>query len=417
MNGGIKRFIVTTLALVAVFALQALEATESGGVAAKPCPLPHGKWEPIAELSDEFNGATLEETKWYPNNPIWLGRMPGYFNPKNVRVKDGMLHLDAKLEDLPDLPKQYHTFTTAAVQSKAAVRYGYFEVRAQAMDSLATSAFWFYRMTPEQWTEIDVFELSARKSPHGYLMAQHVFHTLVETVHWQQFGVWQAPYNLSQEFHRYGMEWNRDDITFWVDGKAVRKMKNTHWHQALTLNFDSETFPTLYGLPQKDSLPATFSIDYVRAWRRLDGPLDDKPLAVEFRFPGRKSAKEEARYRLKTDSAGVLIVRIKGGEERPDKVLLEYNDEAFFAAQTGKEIHRKVLIRDTSGKQLGFDLLWNRQPRTGKNENMLKAATPNGYNPSGVEVLTGKEKTKGASDDYEFKGEGGAVIKVTVQWP
>ena len=50
--------------------------------------------------------------------------------------------------------------------------------------------------------------------------------------------------------------------------KVVHEQENTHWHQPLHLNFDSETMPDWFGLPDKKDLPATFSIDYVRSWRK-----------------------------------------------------------------------------------------------------------------------------------------------------
>jgi len=48
----------------------------------------------------------------------------------------------------------------------------------------------------------------------------------------------------------------------------VRWVENTHWHQELTLNFDSETMPEWFGLPNDGDLPSTYSIEYVRAWKR-----------------------------------------------------------------------------------------------------------------------------------------------------
>lgn len=45
-------------------------------------------------------------------------------------------------------------------------------------------------------------------------------------------------------------------------------MTNQYCHQALTLNFDSETMPEWFGLPDADALPATYRIDYVRSWKK-----------------------------------------------------------------------------------------------------------------------------------------------------
>ena len=103
----------------------------------------------------------LDPAKWHDHNPQWKGRQPGLFSRSNVTVRDGALHLTARAEDLPNLPDGYHTFTTAAVKSKALVKYGYFEIRCRPMKSRASSAFWFYHSTPEIWTEIDVFEIGS----------------------------------------------------------------------------------------------------------------------------------------------------------------------------------------------------------------------------------------------------------------
>jgi hypothetical protein len=37
------------------------------------------------------------------------------------------------------------------------------------------------------------------------------------------------------------------------------------------MNFDSETMPEWFGLPDPKTLPASFSIEYVRSWRPV-GP-------------------------------------------------------------------------------------------------------------------------------------------------
>ena len=40
------------------------------------------------------------------------------------------------------------------------------------------------------------------------------------------------------------------------------------------MNFDSETMPKWFGLPKKEDLPTTFSIEYVRSWKCKDAESD-----------------------------------------------------------------------------------------------------------------------------------------------
>jgi len=242
-----------------------------GGLPAHADPPAHSRWQPIAELTDEFDGDRLDAAKWHDHNPQWKGRKPGLFSTKNVTVRDGNLHLTARAEDPPDAPDGYHTFTTAAVKSKAPVRYGYFEIRCRPMKSRASSAFWFYHATPETWTEIDVFEIGGGAPGHERTvhMNVHVFRTPTEKKHWSKAGRWDGPFHLADDFHVYALEWDEKRIGYYVDGRVRREIENTHWHQPLHMNFDSETMPNWFGLPKPENLPSTFRIDYVRSWKRV----------------------------------------------------------------------------------------------------------------------------------------------------
>jgi beta-glucanase (GH16 family) len=228
------------------------------------------KWTPMNALTDEFEGAKLDGAKWHDHNPKWKGRQPGFFSKKNVTVASGKLNIAMKAENLPDLPKGYNTFTCGAVKSKTRVLYGFFEARCKAMDSRGSSAFWFYDSTKEIWTEIDVFEIGggAPKHEKKVHMNVHVFHTPTEKKHWSKASTWTAPGRLADDYHIYGLDWSKESIKFYIDGVLRRTVKNTHWHQPLYLNFDSETMPKWFGLPKKENLPSTFSIDYIRAWKR-----------------------------------------------------------------------------------------------------------------------------------------------------
>ncbi len=230
------------------------------------------RWAKYEPMWDEFSGDTLDAAKWWPRNPTWRGRQPGYFAPENVSVHDGQLHLVARVQEPPEQFKAegYHTFTTAAVQSKDRIRYGYCEVKARAMSSGASSAFWFYDARPDWWTEIDVFEIGGRAPgfERKYNMTLHVMHTPVTRDHFQVGDSWAAPFNLADDFHVYGLEWDEREIKFYFDGILLRYGPNTDWHQPLTLNFDSETMPEWFGLPKPEDLPSTFSIEYIRAWKK-----------------------------------------------------------------------------------------------------------------------------------------------------
>ena len=236
-------------------------------------PVP-GKWEPILEFTDEFGGDRIDAAKWNDHNPTWIGRKPGLFMPKNVTVADGFMHIAMRREGPPPgSPAGYHTYTCGAVRSKGTVLYGYFEARCRAMKSRGSSAFWFYDQSPKLWTEIDVFEIGGAAPGHEQKihMNVHVFRTPEEgEKHWSKPSTWEAPWRPADDFHVYGLLWDRDQIVWYVDGTERYRQKNTHWRQPLTLNFDSETMPEWFGLPEEGTLPSTFSADYVRAWRRAD---------------------------------------------------------------------------------------------------------------------------------------------------
>jgi len=379
-----------------------------------PCPLKHGVWEPLPALSDEFEGAELDASKWHPQNPHWKGRQPGFFHPKNVQVSDGKLHLTMRHEKLEGLPKGYHTYTCAAVKSTTKVRYGYFEIKAKPMDSKGSSAFWFYNGTPEIWTEIDVFEMGAGHPSHEHTvhLNAHVFHTLVNPDrHWSKGGKWKAPWRLADEYHVYALEWNRHELKYYVDGQVVRKMKNTHWHQPLHLNFDSETMPNWFGLPELDTLPSTFSIEYVRAWKRLDAPGPRTMESCTFRFPAANAAAVGAKrrtYRLRTNDEGrLLIIARFDRAAKPSRVHLEYDSPAFFNSQKAPSIRKRIGVKDKRGQEAFFTCRWSKNKQTKKQ---------NAYRADHVDIEPATRPEPGTTRLFEFVSETGDVIQMELRY-
>lgn len=239
-------------------------------------PLSHqqeaGLWVKYEPMSDEFDGGSLDTNKWVRDLAWWQGRPPALFKAENVAVTGGQLQLTMRKEPVPgpDAKSGYHDYTSAAVHSKDRTCYGYFEVKARPMNSAGSSSFWFQQASVSNWaTEIDVFEIGGKalQQENKYHMNLHVFSTPAEKRHWSIGKDWDAPWKLAQDFHVYGLEWDENDIKYYVDGVLVRQVQNTHWHQPLYLIFDSETMPDWFGMPEDKDLPSTFRIQYVRAWK------------------------------------------------------------------------------------------------------------------------------------------------------
>ena len=237
-----------------------------------------GGWVKFEPMWDEFEAAALDTNKWILGMTSWRGRQPAWFNPTNVAVRNGQLHLTMRKEGVPkELEKSgYHDYTSAALHTRARSSFGYYEVKARPMNSGGSSSFWFTeedrRANPGWSTEVDVFELCGKNpaKDRRYHTTVHVWQTPQEKRHWQVGGFWEAPTRFAADFHVFGFDWGRDELRWYVDGVLVHTVQNTHWHQPLFLIFDSETMPEWFGMPKDADLPSTFSIEYVRAWRGKD---------------------------------------------------------------------------------------------------------------------------------------------------
>ncbi len=235
-----------------------------------------GKWALDPQFTDEFNTDSIDMKRWHlnPTSPgDWRGREPALFYPPNVTQKDGMLHLAFCKGDVPEMQKYkgYKDYTSCLIQSNELTGYGYYECRARPMNSAASSSFWFTETRlADNGTEIDVFEIGGKASgfERKYNMNAHVWKTPTEKRHWAVGGVWNAPFRFADEFHVYGFDWNEQELVWYVDGIAVRRAKNTNWFFPMRVLFDSEAMWSWFGKVDDADLPSTFSIDYLRVWRK-----------------------------------------------------------------------------------------------------------------------------------------------------
>ena len=233
-------------------------------------------WVRFEPTWDEFDQPTLDTNKWTVGMYWWQGRQPAWFSPQNVEVRNGQLHLTMRREEVPAEMKRrgYHDYSSAALHTRARSSYGYYEVKARAMNSGGSSSFWFQQEDPRVFpgwaTEVDVFELCGKSAVHDrrYYMTLHVSATPDEKRHWQVGSYWESPWRFAEGFHVFGFDWDREELRWYIDGVLVHTVQNTHWHHPLFLIFDSETMPEWFGMPDDADLPSSFSIEYLRAWKR-----------------------------------------------------------------------------------------------------------------------------------------------------
>jgi len=244
----------------------------------KKYPLSHQKdkkWVLQKRLSDEFNTKKLNLKKWYNTNPTWLGRKPSMASASNVAIKNGELVLSINKTENAKY-KEGYTHDIGWVVSKKSLTYGYLEMRAKLMDAPWVSCFWLYNWWyKDNWrTEIDICE----NNP-GYIYNRndlnsnlHVFSAppdkgdIKELV---SFGKkYYIPFELQNDYHVWGLEWNKDVIKWYIDGVLFRETPNEYWHQDLHINFNSESNKWLQAFPDDNRLNKTYNIDYIRVWKR-----------------------------------------------------------------------------------------------------------------------------------------------------
>lgn len=232
-----------------------------------------GGWVRNEAFSDEFEGGALDMERWHPRNPQWKGRPPTFFHPANVSVEDGELvlrinqHGDEKL-------RAGFTHTSGYIKSRERILYGYFEMEAKLMDAPWVSGFWLTHVQSDWWTEIDICENNPGVPGRHYDLSSnvHVFRAPPDKgdvrKHFNRPQKHHFPYPLQEDYHVWGLEWNKDVIRFYIDGYMFREIENTHWHQAFSININNESNQWFDALPDDDRLDGEYRVKYARVWSK-----------------------------------------------------------------------------------------------------------------------------------------------------
>lgn len=182
----------------------------------------------IPVFSDDFNGTTLDKSKWTYRAD---GTVRGYATVSGSKTiaLDGAGNLVIKTIKDPD--GKYYV-GQLCTDGKFAQKYGYFECRAKLQRSVGThSSFWLQTNTmgaePDNalavGAEVDIFEY-IKPNPNA------TYHT----VHWGGYGathksdskIIMNPNVNDGDFHTFGLLWSSAAYIFFVDGNEVSRTSN-----------------------------------------------------------------------------------------------------------------------------------------------------------------------------------------------
>ena len=259
-------------------------------VKAQPIAPPEKQWIPVEELTDEFDGSVLDETKWIDYHPYWSGRAPSVFKKENVSVSDGFLKLKSTVANYE---QQGNWVNASCVSSKTkAMKPGYYsEARIKCPTLSMTGAYWFQG----SYSEIDVIENFGAPTAPSY--AGHETH-MKTNLHYYKDG-WEndisTPWEsdilepaCDMDFFTYGVWWkDAETVIFYLDGKEVHTSKTGGpFNENMYMFFDMETFTWGIGLPTIESLDDSTKnmqyVDWVRTYKMEYKPESIPVTGVSF---------------------------------------------------------------------------------------------------------------------------------------
>lgn len=248
------------LSLAGLFCLALL----SQGIQAWSEPPNPSDWN--MTFSDEFNSTKFASDKWL-KTMRWDMRNNGA-NGESQYYVDGGIVLDGQNLNLTATKKAAGGFPYSSgiicSYGKFSQQYGYFEMRAQMpIGKGIWPAFW---LLPDRETwppEIDILEYLGHEPSTAYF-----------TNHFDDGGYsydqgTAQGTNLSTGYHLYAVEWNKDSITWYLDGVKKFQIKEHVPQEPMYVIANLAVGGNWPGYPNSATkFPQKYAIDYIRVYQK-----------------------------------------------------------------------------------------------------------------------------------------------------
>ncbi|WP_179957820.1 family 16 glycosylhydrolase [Exilibacterium tricleocarpae] len=348
-------------------------------------------WHLLENMSDEFDGTTLDTAKWFDHVPTWRGRPPAEFLPKNVGVSNGNLEIKTSTHPAPNGP---YTTAGAAVAGKHQQVYGYFVARLKASRTKMSTTFWLHSDTPEgqqkgcagsHSIELDILE-TIGGWPHpswSNVMRSNTHYKPYESIDGRcrqgttisKGNKHDAGVPLADGFHTFAAWWvSPFKFHFYFDGKHVgtvdveRQRDAQPFNGPMSLRMVAETYdwqpkfipaghapyPTEQELDNPDINTAYY--DYVRSYalRAADGNLIKSPGFESSKASHDWQLNEQAMLSATSYTEAIGLSLTPKGKTR-QKVAVKQNTTyrlALYGKNTASAPGARVSITTLSGTVL-----------------------------------------------------------------
>lgn len=224
------------------------------------------KW--VLTFSEEFEGDTLNTHVWTAedSNP---GHILSSRHPENVEVYDGALHLITRYESRAE-GKEWTTGNVLANAGAFTQAYGYWEARYKYCASPGiNNSFWMASTSgkgTDIWYEIDICE-----GHYMNKMNTNLHECATSGSIKQHSETYRSQYDLSADYHTYGLQWTPEYLYYYFDGVLVHTKKNplnnTKDPEEAFARLSSAVLSWAGSITHKADGTAQV-VDYVRIWQR-----------------------------------------------------------------------------------------------------------------------------------------------------